>query len=326
MARIVLGLGSSHSPQLSTPPDLWPLHAERDKRNPGLFDTDGAHLSYNELLAKASPALAQEVTPEKWQARYEACQTGIAKLGETLARVSPDIAIIMGDDQEELFSDDNMPAVLVYWGEEMLNRPHYGDSPSPGLRAAAWAYGEKDRSYPVAADLGRHLIECLIGEGFDVAHSRKLKPGQSMGHAFSFVYGRLMSDKPIPSVPIMVNTYYPPNQPTPKRCYDLGRAVRAAVEAWPSDARVAVIGSGGLSHFVIDEDLDHQVIKALQTKDVEAVQALPRQRMNSGTSEIRNWIAAAGAVEHLDMQVIDYVPCYRSPAGTGCAMGFAQWV
>ncbi|HSF31365.1 MAG TPA: extradiol ring-cleavage dioxygenase, partial [Candidatus Tectomicrobia bacterium] len=98
------------------------------------------------------------------------------------------------------------------------------------------------------------------------------------------------------------------------------------VEAWPSDARVAVIGSGGLSHFVIDEDLDYRVIRALQAKDVGAVQALPRQRMNSGTSEIRNWIAAAGAVEHLDMQLIDYVPCYRSPAGTGCAMGFAQWV
>ena len=88
---------------------------------------------------------------------------------------------------------------------------------------------------------------------------------------------------------------------------------------------MAVIGSGGLSHFIIDEALDQQVIKALQSKDAEAVYALPRQRLNSGTSEIRNWIAAAGAVEHLPMTLIDYVPCYRSPAGTGCAMGFAQW-
>jgi 3-O-methylgallate 3,4-dioxygenase len=325
MARIVLGLGSSHSPQLSTPPELWPLHGERDKRNPGLLDRDGTHLSYDDLLAKAHPSLAGEVTPEKWQARYEACQKGIATLSKTFAQVAPEVAIIIGDDQEELFSDDNMPAVLVYWGAEMLNHPHYGDSPIQGLRAAAWAYGEKDRSYPIAADLGQHLIEYLIGDGFDVAHSRKLKAGQSMGHAFGFVYGRIMDGKPIPTVPIMVNTYYPPNQPTPKRCYDLGRAVRAAVEAWPSDTRVAVIGSGGLSHFVIDEDLDHQVIKALQAKDVDAVQALPRTRLNSGTSEIRNWLAAAGAVEHLDMQLIDYVPCYRSPAGTGCAMAFAQW-
>jgi AmmeMemoRadiSam system protein B len=147
-----------------------------------------------------------------------------------------------------------------------------------------------------------------------------------MGHAFSFVYGRLMHGKAVPTVPVMVNTYYPPNQPTPKRCYELGRTVRAAIESWPSDARVAVVASGGLSHFVIDEELDHQVIDALQRKNVEAIYALPRKRMNSGTSEIRNWLVTAGAVEHLDMKLIDYVPCYRSPAGTGCAMGFAQWI
>ena len=52
MACIVLGLGTSHSPQLSTPPDLWPLHGERDKRNRGLLDTHGTPVSFEELLAK----------------------------------------------------------------------------------------------------------------------------------------------------------------------------------------------------------------------------------------------------------------------------------
>jgi 3-O-methylgallate 3,4-dioxygenase len=325
MARIVLGLATSHSPQLSTPPDLWPLHGERDKRNPELLDTDGRHVSYDELLAKASPSLAGEVTTAKWQARYDACQQGIATLAKVLEQVSPDILVIFGDDQEELFSDENMPAMLVYWGEELLNRPHYANAASPGLRAAAWAYGEMDKIYPVASNLGRHLIESLVGAGFDVAHSRKLKPGEGMGHAFSFVYGRLLNGKTMPTVPIMVNTYYPPNQPTPKRCFDLGRAVRAAIETWPNDARVAVIGSGGLSHFVIDEELDQQILKAMQAKDAEVLSALPQRRLNSGTSEVRNWISTAGAVEHLDMTLIDYVPCYRSPAGTGCAMGFAEW-
>ena len=325
MARIVLGLATSHSPQLSTPPDLWPLHGERDKRNPELLDTDGRHVSYDELLAKASPSLAGEVTTAKWQARYDACQQGIATLAKVLEQVSPDILVIFGDDQEELFSDENMPAMLVHWGEELLNRPHYANAASPGLRAAAWAYGEMDKIYPVATNLGRHLIESLVGAGFDVAHSRKLKPGEGMGHAFSFVYGRLLNGKTMPTVPIMVNTYYPPNQPTPKRCFDLGRAVRAAIETWPNDARVAVIGSGGLSHFVIDEELDQQILKAMQAKDAEVLSALPQRRLNSGTSEVRNWISTAGAVEHLDMTLIDYVPCYRSPAGTGCAMGFAEW-
>jgi hypothetical protein len=304
---------------------MWPLHGQRDQHNPHLLDTDGMQVSYEELLAKADPALAKEVTPEKWQARYEACQRGIATLAETLAGVAPDMVVIVGDDQEELFHEDNLPALSVFWGDTLANNPqHYVESVSPALRAAAWAYGEA-KTYPIGSDLGKHLIESLIDQGFDVAHSRVLKPGQGMGHAFSFVYGRLMNGKSIPVVPIMLNTYYPPNQPTPKRCYDVGRAVRRAIETWPQDASVAVIGSGGLSHFVIDEELDQQIIKALQAKDVEAIRALPRHRLNSGTSEIRNWITTAGAVEHLSMQLIDYVPCYRSPAGTGCAMGFAQW-
>ena len=60
-------------------------------------------------------------------------------------------------------------------------------------------------------------------------------------------------------------------------------------------------------------------------KEVEKLSRLPRERMNSGNSEIRNWIVATGATEHLEMKWSTYVPCYRSPAGTGCAMGFAEW-
>lgn len=88
---------------------------------------------------------------------------------------------------------------------------------------------------------------------------------------------------------------------------------------------MAVVASGGLSHFVIDEDLDHQVITCLEDRNADGLVSIPRKKLNSGNSEIRNWIATAGATEHLNMRLVDYVPCYRSPAGTGCAMGFAQW-
>jgi aromatic ring-opening dioxygenase catalytic subunit (LigB family) len=66
------------------------------------------------------------------------------------------------------------------------------------------------------------------------------------------------------------------NQPTPKRCYVLGQALHQAVESWPSDKRVAVIASGGLSHFVIDEELDHQIITAMQNSDAAALTTIPR--------------------------------------------------
>ena len=97
------------------------------------------------------------------------------------------------------------------------------------------------------------------------------------------------------------------------------------MEAWPTKARVGILASGGLSHFVVDEELDQAALKGMQDKDLVKLSQLPREKMNAGTSEIRNWIVVTGATEHLDMNIIDYVPCYRSPAGTGCAMGFASW-
>jgi len=328
MAQIVLGLGTSHSPQLSTPPDLWRNHGERDKRNPDLRKPDGRIYTYEEVLASASPSLQKELTPDTWQARYDACQKGLAQVGATLADVAPDALVMIGDDQKELFQDDNMPAMLVYWGDTFHNVPRYGRGQNvpPSLQAAAWAYGEKEQDFPIAADLATHIIGSLMEQEFDVAHSCQLPPNEGMGQAFSFIYRRIMHGMTIPTVPIMLNTYYPPNQPTPKRCYALGQALRQAIESWPSAKRIAVIASGGLSHFVIDEDLDHQIITAMQNKDAATLTSIPKERLNSGNSEIRNWIATAGAVEHLKMQLIDYVPCYRSPAGTGCAMGFAQWV
>lgn len=64
-----------------------------------------------------------------------------------------------------------------------------------------------------------------------------------------------MSSK-IPLVPIHINTYYPPNQPTVKRCYALGKTLRETIESWESDVRVAIVSSGGLSHMVINAGED----------------------------------------------------------------------
>jgi 3-O-methylgallate 3,4-dioxygenase len=88
-----------------------------------------------------------------------------------------------------------------------------------------------------------------------------------------------------------------------------------------------MIASGGLTHFVIDEEVDQTVFAAMRARNLSAVIDLGEGIFQSGTSEIKNWIPVAGAMAELDfeMQVIDYVPCYRSEAGTGNAMGFVCW-
>jgi catalytic LigB subunit of aromatic ring-opening dioxygenase len=319
MAEIILGIGTSHSPMLSTPWDAFAGHVERDRARVPDFDA---------LVREKAGWIARELRPDVTRARHEATQAALARLSAAVAEAAPDVLVVIGDDQAEWFSPDSQPALCIYWGDVVENRPPPVERMAPSLRRAYWGYyGDgTNRAFPVDAALARHLIESLTHEHeFDVAHVRVQPRGSPLGHAWSFVHQRLMGERVVPIVPVLLNTYYPPNQPTPRRCHQLGRAIRQAVEAWAPARRVGVLGSGGLSHFVVDEALDRHVLEVLARRDAGAVAALDPARLETGNSEIRNWIAAAGAVEHLEMEIVDYVPSYRSEAGTGVGMAFAMW-
>jgi 3-O-methylgallate 3,4-dioxygenase len=133
------------------------------------------------------------------------------------------------------------------------------------------------------------------------------------------------SANPVPVVPVFLNTYYEPNRPRPRRCYHFGQAIRRAVESFPGSARVGVMASGGLSHFLVDEDLDRAILKALADKDAAFLQNLPWNKLHAGSSEILNWVGIGGALERLDLNWFEYVPGYRTPAGTGTGLSFATW-
>ncbi|MBX5437329.1 MAG: hypothetical protein IRZ33_08930 [Alicyclobacillaceae bacterium] len=321
MARIVLGVASSHSPQVSSTADIWTLHAERDKLNP---DTH-----YEERLKLVGERIQDQLSPEIWRKKYEQCQAAIENLVRAIDEAQPDVLIVVGDDQEELFRDEGKPALGIYWGSEIHDYPLESEQLHPSLRAVIWAWHPVDSepvdTYPTHAALGRHLIESVVAEGFDVAQSTTQLSGRSVGHAYTFVQRRLVPGKKIPMVPVFVNCFYKPNQPTPARCYDFGQALRRAIESWDEDLRVVVVGSGGLSHFILDEELDQTVIRALKEKDANTLRSLPREKLQGASGEILNWIVAAGALEHLDVQYVEYVSGYRSPAGTGVGMTFAIW-
>jgi 3-O-methylgallate 3,4-dioxygenase len=327
MAELVLGLGSSHSPLLNSPPEDYERHAEIDVRRK-LFDNAGRSVSYDELAAQASPTIAQQITPDVLSERSRRCVDHIGRLSRALADAELDALIVVGDDQNEQFRDDNMPALSLYWGDSIENRPlHLPDDAPSFWRQARSQFHElaQTRSYPVDGALARHLIARLVESGFDPSSSRRLSTDHGEGHAFGFAHRRLMAENVIPIVPVAINTYFPPNQPTPRRCLEVGRAIAAALESWDRSKRIGILASGGLSHFVVDEQLDRFVLDAAARSDLDALCSISLERLNSGTSEIRNWIVVAGAAERLEMQWSDYVPCYRSPAGTGCGMGFAIW-
>jgi len=329
MADIVLAIGTSHSPLLNSPAEDYPKHAAIDASGRKLIDKNGRPCTYGELLEKADPSIKQQIEPKVLEERSARCTKNIARLSHELADAKLDALIIIGDDQNEQFFDDNMPAILIYWGDKIANNPLHMDEDAPQFwRTARSQYHEaaQSRDYPVDSALGLHLIEQLIGQGFDISQSKRLSKEHGEGHAFGFVHRRMMSDDHIiPIVPVALNTYFPPNQPRPRRCYELGKAIRAAVKNANGNERVGILGSGGLSHFTVDEELDRGLLDACKRNDAEALCSIPVAKLNSGSSEIRNWLTVAGAAAHLKTAWQEYIPCYRSAAGTGCGMGFAVW-
>lgn len=329
MAEIVLGLGTSHSPQMSSGTQWWEGHAGRDRANDFLVDTDGEIRDFDTLVSRASPAVAAELTPEVWEGKWTRVQDAIAGLVKRLADAEPDVAVIVGDDQHELFGEDGNPAIGLFLGEELWDAglgEHERAKLPPDILPAQWAAHAPDRDcYPVAAGLSAHLAEALTLDGFDLGVFSVQGGDRTLGHAFTFPRRRLGLPREVPILPVALNAYYPPNVPTPGRCWALGAALRRALESWPGAERLVLIASGGLSHFVISEDLDHRVLDALAAADGEAVAALPRAVLRSGSSEILNWLVVGGALAGWDLDVIDYIPAYRSPAGTGVGMGFATW-
>jgi hypothetical protein len=328
MAKIVLGIATPHAPQLRLPVEGWRALQAKD-------ETD-RRIKYDDLLRRAKPNMQDELTDEMLQERWDTCQQNLGSLRQVLAQAAPDVILVVGDDQHEQFKDDNMPMFSVYYGDgvEVVKRDHRGGHGSGMWNAPKLAELEYELTqrlgvsgvHPTEPALARHLIDELRDDDIDVACSNELKPEIGLGHAFTFYYEFLRDGGDIPMVPFMINTFFPPNQPAPRRCYAIGRALRQAIESWDSDKSVAVIASGGLSHTIIDEDIDRATIDAIVERDGDALAALPRERLNLGTSEIRNWITVAGAMEPMEVTFIgDYIPAYRSRAGTGCGMAFAYW-
>lgn len=334
MAKIALGIGSSHGPMLSTPPDMWHLRGEADRKNPKHFYRGEAY-DFQKLLAARQPGFAATITLAERQKHHDACQRALDKLAAKFREVKPDAVVIVGNDQRELFTDENTPAFLVYTGAKIENVPETEEAKAkmpPGIAIAEIGHCPPGGAvYPGATDLSLHILNSLLEQDFDMSESSHLPKvnGHEHGipHAFGFLYRRIMVDNPPPSVPLFLNAGIPNNKPKIGRCLQFGPALVKAIESWKEDAKVAVFCSGGLTHFVIDEDLDRRVLNALQSKDEKDLAALPESYLLGNTCEIRNWLPVSAGMNSLgkQMTLVDYVPCYRTEAGTGNAMGFVYW-
>lgn len=332
MAKIVLTMATTHGPQLHTTPEEWLLRLPADKANKHPY-RDQIY-SFTELVAlRAGEGLEEKSSEEGIRRSHSRCRLAMKMLADKWTQVGADLAVIFGNDQHEVFNDEFNPAFFVFHGERIPNYPQTEESRAkapPGIKEAEFGHATHSYTeYDGAPDLGEHIVKTLSAADFDLASSKvwpkKAKNGAP--HAFGHIYRQVMGDKVVPNVPIFQNTFFPPNQPSARRAYEFGKAVKKAVDTWDSDKKIAIFASGGMSHFVIDEEFDRRFITALRTRDKNYLCSIPLSQLQSGTSELKSWISLAGFMEDMDVEMheLDYVPCYRSVAGTGTANGFFWW-
>lgn len=303
------GLATSHPVYLFIPVETWDV----------MYQRVAGHVT-KPKQAEAETLAILEGYRVRIDAAFETLRT-------QLAAYKPDVLIIVSDDQGEVFDNKAaMPSIGLFMGQEAagvdaLSHRLRGDAGEP-----AWVHL---CGHP---ELAEYLAEGLVQRGFDITSVRDLgslrKEGRGLGHGFVRIAPKLVPDLDIPVIPLFLNCYFPP-LPTAERCLRLGDALREILEERPE--RVAICGSGGLSHDPggpragwIDEPLDNFVLQALAAGKPERLSSLylvDSDTMRGGTGEIRNWLVAAGGMGARKATVVDYIPAYRAV----CGLGFAYW-
>ena len=174
--------------------------------------------------------------------------------------------------------------------------------------------------------LANHITEHALQSGFDPAFSHQLE----LDHGIMTVYYELDHTMSLPLVPIVQNCAVPPLMPV-RRAYEFGKAVGDAIRSYTGLARVAIVGAGGLSHFIgnprvgdIEEEFDRWFLQRLERGELDQVLDMPDSEIElagNGNHEMRSWLAVAGAVAPLHATTLAYEPV--APWITG--MGVAHW-
>ena len=180
------------------------------------------------------------------------------------------------------------------------------------------------RPYKGNPDLSWHLIEGLVADEFDITTCQEML----IDHAFVIPMQLLWPEgqPPVSVVPIAINTVQHP-LPSAKRCFKLGQAVGKAIASYKQDARVMVIGTGGLSHQLdgeragfINAEFDRMCLDKL-VSDPEALLGYSNDDLvrEAGTQgvELLNWIAMRGALTgHVSKAYSNYhIPISNTASG-----------
>jgi gallate dioxygenase len=238
------------------------------------------------------PSLVEREGPQCETARF------FASVTKELEAMRPDLIVMYDTDHLNTFFLDNLPVFAV------------------GVTEAFKGPNDEPRSVPIYTiksrpDVAGHLRRICVEDGFDLALTEHFTVDHSVVVPLHFMTPAMR----IPVIPIFVSGHIPP-LPSARRCYELGTTVKGAIESWPEELRVVVIGSGsfslevfgpriapGKSDGVPDPDWARRVCTLIEQGSTQALikEATQDQMLRAGNvgGELLDWIAMLGAVgEH----------------------------
>lgn len=234
--------------------------------------------------------------PDEKPEQLDAAGAAMQELGTVLDETRPDVIVFFGSDHVETFSVTCIPTFAIIAGSRAIAK-----------------FAGREYNLPVHREMAEDLLNKLVvDKSFDIAYSEDAE----LGHAFAVPFEYVIGKRDIPVIPFFTNVYVPP-LPTPHRCAALGRAIADIIEG--RKERVAVIASGGMSHFPgtrkylsPEFDFDRWLVAQFEAGHTDALLNMTGTQLDEvGNTEMLNWATMFGAIGPQEGELIDYIPTWH---------------
>jgi protocatechuate 4,5-dioxygenase beta chain len=217
---------------------------------------------------------------------------GYEPVAKWLAEKKPDVLFVCFNDHATTFFFDHYPTFALGVSDEYpIADEGLGVRNIPPLKGHS--------------ALSRHIARSLVADEFDISVFQDLPLDHGLHSPLTMMWPK-SPDWPGAVVPLVVNVVQQP-LPTPRRCFKLGKSIRKAVESFPEDLKVAMVGTGGLSHQMIgeragfnDEAWDREFLELIE-RDPERLASMTvedfMQRGGNEGAEVIMWLIMRGALD-----------------------------
>jgi len=272
MARIIAGIGTSHTPAIGAAVD----------------NGKTAEPYWAPLFKGYEPA-------KKW-----------------MADVKPDVVIMVYNDHVNAFDFKIIPTFAIGCADEYpIADEGWGPRPVPPVKG-----------HP---EMASHLVQSLVLDEFDITIVNEMQVDHGLTVPLTLLFGSPAA-WPVRVIPLAVNVVQYP-APTGNRCYNLGKAIKKAVESWDEDVNVVIFGTGGMSHQIqgkraglINKDFDTRFLDGLTKDPVALTKIAPIEYLREAGNEaieLVMWLVMRGALGDGAEEIYRFYHVPASSTGVG---------